>query len=86
MIRTQVYLTEEQAQTIKLRSKQEQKPEAQVIRELVDRGLTVHAPGAKRKSTGEALLELAELGERLGLTGPIDLSTNHDDYLYGDKQ
>jgi hypothetical protein len=86
MIRTHVYLTEEQAQTIKLRSRQEQKPEAQVIRELVDRGLTVHALGAKRKSTGEALLELADLGKKLGLTGPTDLSTNHDDYLYGDKE
>jgi hypothetical protein len=86
MIRTQVYLTEQQARTIKLRSKHEQKPEAQVIRELVDKGLTVHAPGAKRKSTGEALLELAELGKHLGLTGPTDLSTNHDDYLYGDKE
>ncbi len=28
------------------------------------------------------LLELAELGERLGIKGPKDLSENHDYYLY----
>jgi hypothetical protein len=83
MIRTHVYLTEEQAQTIKLRSKQERKPEAQLIRELLDAGLSV---GQKpRQSVGDALLELAELGKKLGASGPADLSTNLDDYLYGDK-
>jgi hypothetical protein len=84
MIRTHVYLTEEQAQTIKLRSKQEKKPEAQLIRELLDAGLS--AGQAPRRSVGEAFLELAELGKKLGASGPTDLSTNLDDYLYGDKE
>ena len=85
MIRTQVYLTEEQSQTIKRRSQQEQKPEAEIIRELLDNGL-VASNTTKRKSTGETLIELATLGEKLGLKGPTDLSTNLDDYLYGDKK
>jgi hypothetical protein len=84
MIRTQVYLTEEQAQTIKLRSRQERKPEAQLIRELLDAGLS--AGQMPRQSVGDALLELAELGKKLGASGPTDLSTNLDDYLYGDKK
>jgi hypothetical protein len=86
MIRTQVYLTEEQARSIKLRSQQDQKPEAELIRELLDAGLRIRAQRAKRKTTGETLLELAELGNKLGLSGPTDLSTNLDDYLYGDKE
>lgn len=86
MIRTHVYLTEEQAQTIKRRAQQEQKPKAEVIRELLDSGLVAHSTTGRRKSTGETLLELATLGEKLGLKGPADLSTNLDDYLYGDKE
>lgn len=85
MIRTQVYLTEQQSQTIKLRSRQERKPEAQLIRELVDAGLELRTH-AKRQTAGDALLALVELGKKYQLTGPTDLSTNHDEYLYGDKE
>jgi hypothetical protein len=85
MIRTQVYLTEEQAQAIKLRSQRQQKPQAEVIRELVDNGLHV-SRGIKRQTTGEALLELVALGKKHKISGPTDLSTNLDDYLYGDKE
>ena len=85
MIRTHVYLTEEQAQTIKLCSKQEQKPEAEVIREFLNRGMQ-DAPLPVGKSAGDVLLELAALRKKYGATGPTDLSTNHDDYLYGDKE
>jgi hypothetical protein len=85
MIRTQVYLTEEQVQAIKLRSRHERKPEAEVIREVVQNGLAV-SQGAKKQTTGEALLELVALGKKYNISGPTDLSTNHDDYLYGDKE
>jgi hypothetical protein len=86
MIRTQVYLTEEQAQKIKLRSQQEKKPEAQLIRELLENGLRADQAGGKRQTAGEALLELVALGKQHKISGPTDLSTNHDDYLYGDKE
>ncbi len=33
-----------------------------------------------------AVMGLVELGERYGVQGPHDLSENHDDYLYGDKE
>ncbi len=85
MIRTQVYLTEEQARDIKLQALREKKREAEVIRELLDKGLRVtHA--ATGETTGHALMKLVDLGKRLGMTGPRDLSTNLDDYLYGDKE
>jgi hypothetical protein len=85
MIRTQVYLTDEQAQDIKARAKRERRREADVIRELVERGRNT-SQGKRQESAGEALLRLAAVGQELGMTGPTDLSTNHDDYLYGDKQ
>jgi hypothetical protein len=84
MIRTQVYLTEEQAQDIKARARRQHRREADVIRELVERGRTT-SQGKTQESLGEALLRLAQVGEKLDLTGPTDLSTNHNDYLYGGK-
>jgi len=84
MIRTHVYLTEHQSQAIKLRSRRDQKPEAEVLRDIVDKGLAVEDSTAKM-STGQSLLQLVELGEKYGAHGPTDLSTNLDDYLYGNK-
>jgi hypothetical protein len=80
MIRTQVYLTEEQARDIKDRARREQRPDAEVIRELIDAGRRETQP-SKQKPVADMLSRL----EKLNLTGPTDLSTNHDDYLYGDK-
>ena len=39
-----------------------------------------------QESTGDALLRLARLGEKLQLKAPADLSSRVDDILYGDKQ
>ena len=85
MIRTHIYITEEQARDIKLRAKRERRRESDVARELLERGRFI-SQGRKQESLGEALLRLAEVGKKFGLTGPTDLSTNLDDYLYGDKQ
>jgi len=82
MIRKQVYLTEDLNRRLRLLSQQQQKPEAEVIRETLEKGLK----DEPSMSTGEALLGLAELGKRLNLTGPTDLSERHDDYLYGDNE
>ena len=79
MIRTQVYLTEDQARDIKLRAKRQHKAEAEVIRELVSAGLH-SAPPAQKESTGDSLLRLAGIHGK----GPADLSTRLDDYLYGE--
>jgi hypothetical protein len=84
MIRTQVYLTEEQTRDIKLRAKRENKPEAEVIRELLDTGRHAAASTA-HESTGDALLRLAKLGERLHVKAPADLSARIDDIVYGDE-
>jgi hypothetical protein len=55
MIRTHVYLTEEQSQAITLRSRRDQKPEAEVLRDIVDKGLAAEGSTTKM-STGQSLL------------------------------
>jgi hypothetical protein len=80
MIRTQVYLTEEQARDIKLRAKREKKREAEVIGELLSNSLKT-VPSDRRESTGESLLRLAAISGK----GPSDLSVRIDDYLYGEN-
>ena len=80
MIRTQVYLTKEQAMDIKTRAKREKRREADVIRDLLDQGRFI-SQGRNKIAVSTLLQNL----EKLNLSGPTDLSTNHDDYLYGDK-
>ena len=80
MIRTQIYLPKELYQEVAFRAKRENKPKASVIRDALSRGF-----GKKREQTvGEALIALARLGKKLKASGPTDLSTNHDKYLYED--
>ena len=64
MIRTQVYLTEEQARDIKLLAKREKKREAEVIRDLLNTGLDA-SRSPRHETTGDALLRLARLREKL---------------------
>lgn len=85
MIRTHIYITEEQAHDIKRRAKRERRRESDVARELIERGRFI-SQGRRQESLGNVLLRLAESGKKSGLSGPTDLSTNLDDYLYGDKQ
>ena len=78
MIRTQVYLTEEQARDIKIRAKRERKHEAEVIRELLSEGLKTSAAQGQ-ESTGDSLMRLANIAGK----GATDLSSRIDDILYG---
>jgi hypothetical protein len=83
MIRTQVYITEEQARDIKLKARRENRREAEVIRDLLRTGLD--ASRRTHETAGEALLRLARLGEKLKVKAPADLSSRIDDYVYGDE-
>ena len=79
MIRTQVYLPLQLNQTLDLVAKREKKPKAQIIREALEDGINQKI---NKNNAGQALLELAELGKKLHVKGPKDLSTNLDTYLY----
>jgi hypothetical protein len=80
MIRTQVWLTEDQSRYIKDRARSEKRKPADVLRELVDRGRLV-SQGRRKESVQRFLARI----KKLNLSGPTDLSTHLDDYLYGDK-
>lgn len=78
MIRTQIYLPEELETEIRFRARKDKKSKAEVIRGALKKGLE----DKRASNLGNELLRIANLGGR----GPKDLSTNHDDYLYGDKK
>ena len=78
MIRTQVYITDEQKRSIGLMAKQQRKPEAEVIREVLDAGLARHVP----TGSAEALARIVVLGQKLGIRGESDLSAKIDELLY----
>lgn len=65
---------------IDLLAKREKKPKAQVIREVLEKGVEKR----KGKETiGEALEKLITLGKKYTpQNAPTDLSINHDKYLY----
>jgi hypothetical protein len=80
MIRTQIYLTEEQSLDIKNRARRERRREAEVIRDLLDLGRT-SSQGLTHTNIDDFFTKLDDLN----ISGPSDLSTNLDDYLYGNK-
>ncbi len=54
-------------------------PAAGLVRKYLRVGIIKATP--KRMTAGQALLRIA----KSAVKGPKDLSTRHDDYLYGDK-
>lgn len=78
MIRTQVYLSDNQYRAIHQLAGKKNKPAAEILRELIDRGLqTTDQPSAK-----QALLELVKIGKNIKATGPTNLSSTIDSELY----
>ena len=82
MIRTQVYLADNQPKKIELMSKITKKPQSEIIRAALDLGL--EALRKQRAGTASGLQALVDLGKKYNLQGPPDLSRRIDDYLYGD--
>ncbi len=78
MLRTYLYIPDHLGKKIKITSKEENKSKAQVVREVMELGFKTK----ERKSGGETLLKIAELGKKYNLKGPRDLSKNHDKYLW----
>jgi hypothetical protein len=74
MFRTQIYIPHDLYRNVDLIAKEEKKPTAQVIRELLADGLK----HKKQVTIGHALQQLAKVNAH----APEDLSTNIDKYLY----
>ena len=80
MIRTYIYFPKELNSEIEVLAKDVNKSKASVIREALQEGLNSIK---KQKSGGiEALLKIADLGEKIKAKGPSDLSSNIDKYLW----
>jgi len=84
MIRTQVYLENNQQARIKIVSVRTKKSQAEVIREAINIGLGQMNQTPAGSVNG--FLALAELGKELNIQAPADLSERLDDYLYGDEK
>jgi hypothetical protein len=78
MKRTQVFLQDEQASSIDLLARIQKKPQAQIIREAINYGLSV----LHKKATDKP--ESALLTGKLAIAGLApDISSRIDDILYG---
>lgn len=82
MLRTNVYLTEEQERELKTRAAVAKKPKAEILREVIDEGLKT-IPMQKSAST-QVFIELAKIAEQFKDKGsaPRDLSQNLDKYTW----
>ena len=80
MLRTNLYLTEEQNREITRLVMVVKKPKAAVLRHLIVFGLKNSS--LAKSNTAQALLRLAGLAEALPSRGPKDLSTNLDKYAW----
>lgn len=80
MIRTQVYLSEQLASTVRFLANASRKPKAVIIRIALSEGLRTLA--VQQLNGGTGLVRLAELGEQLRVQGPKELSSTIDQILY----
>lgn len=78
MIRTQIYLPKIVHEHLKQIAKERDKSMAEIIREYIEKGIKLNTSPTK-ESNFKQLTKLNIKG------GPVDLSENMDDYLYGDK-
>ncbi|HUC87583.1 MAG TPA: ribbon-helix-helix protein, CopG family [Candidatus Binatia bacterium] len=87
MIRTQIYLPQQQHDRLKDLALKQRTSMSDVIRQIVDEKIVTSNQAAstkpKKLNTGEWLLVQARLAEKLDFRGPSDLASNMDEYLYG---
>jgi len=80
MLKTYLYIPEELNEKIDRAAKAQKKSKAEVIRKAIEKGIGEEEPG---KNAGvELLFQLEQLGKKLKLKGPKDLSKNMDKYLW----
>ena len=75
MIRTQIQLTKEQTKLLKRIAAQENKSVAELIRQSVDQMLQKQGQPNQKQLRQKAMQAAGKL------SGPSDLSENHDNYL-----
>ena len=80
MKRTQLYLPEKTLKILKKEAEENRRSVSDIVREKLDESLRRSGGGC-----AEFLLKIAEEAKKYKVSAPHDLSTNHDEYLYGRK-
>lgn len=82
MLRTNVYLTEDQEREINRRASAARRAKAEVLREVITKGLQITQP--QKSSSTTSFLKLAKIAQifKGKGTAPKDLSTNLDKYTW----
>ncbi|KKQ42116.1 MAG: hypothetical protein US60_C0023G0006 [Microgenomates group bacterium GW2011_GWC1_37_8] len=92
LLRTQILLDEETKRDLEYLSEVKNQSISKLVRTYLSEKVRLEKKKAKRKrikkmSGVETLLKMAESAEKLAkkykISGPRDLSINHDHYLYG---
>ena len=81
MLKTYLYLPEHLDEKISQTAQNQNKSKAEVIRQALEKGIT--AVSQQSAVSAQALLRIAEVGEKYQPQGPKDLSANLDQYLWG---
>ncbi len=81
MLKTYLYIPEQLEEKINLTAKTQNKSKAEVIRQALEKGISavVHQGTA----SAQALIQIAEIGQKFSLSGPKDGSEKMDEYLWG---
>lgn len=86
MLRTYLYLLEEDNERIMAALASLQMSKAELMRVSLREGLKVVMGKKKRRNGAEALVRIGEMAKKYNVRGPRDLSTNMNDYLWGNKK
>lgn len=82
MQRTQVYFEPEILELLREEARKKKATLASVIREKVEKNIKKKRVKREQVSAAQALMHLAELGEKLKVNGPKDLSQRIDEFVY----
>ena len=84
MLRTQIYLPENQIRQLKKIAAESNISLSEVVRRVVNKIILGNGVKTnKQQNTGQWLNQLAKEAKNLGSKGPKDLASNVDKYLYG---
>ena len=84
MLKTYLYIPEHLKEKITQTAQNQNKSKAEIIRQALEKGIT--AVSQQGTVSAQAMLRVAEVGEKYQPRGPKDLSANLDKYLWGIEQ